>query len=260
MAGWIKLHRSIKNHWIFEKARPKTRLEAWLIILLEANHSDEKVLINGSLIECKRGESLNSLDTWARLFNWDKSKTRRFLKLLKTDTMVELKSTQKTTHLKVCNYDTYQGERNTDETQMKRRRTHKRHTDDTKQEDKEVNNDKESKELNTMSGSIEPRPPDNISSRYDKFIEYINAKLNRSFRGDKKSKAQFRARIKDGYEFKDWEKAIENLMKNEFHKENGYTYITPEFLTRQTILEKWINAKNEKIYDINFTKVQNMLL
>jgi hypothetical protein len=120
--GWIKLYRSIKNHWLLEKNRPLTFFEAWTFILLEVNHSGQELRIGYEVLKCQRGESLNSLDTWAKLFNWHKSKVRRFFKLLEKDSMVELKKCKKSTHLRVCNYDIYQGERNASETQVKRRR------------------------------------------------------------------------------------------------------------------------------------------
>jgi hypothetical protein len=120
--GWIKLYRSVKSHWILPKKTPRTNFEAWIIILLEVNHSGQKIQIGYDILECGRGESLNSLDTWAKIFNWHKSKVRRFLKMLESDSMIVLKKCEKTTHLKVCNYETYQGERNTSETEVKRKR------------------------------------------------------------------------------------------------------------------------------------------
>jgi len=122
MEGWISVHRKIWEHWLVEKSRPLTRLEAWLKILMEVNHEQKKVSLGNELIIVKRGESINSLDTWARLFNWDKSKVRRFFKLLESDSMIVLKSNRKTTHLNVCNYEDYQDKRNSNETQMKRKR------------------------------------------------------------------------------------------------------------------------------------------
>jgi len=48
-------------------------------ILLTVNHSDKKVLIGGVLFDVKRGDSIMSLDSWAKRWNWNKSKVRRFL-------------------------------------------------------------------------------------------------------------------------------------------------------------------------------------
>ena len=119
--SWIKLHRKIYAHWIFKDAE---RLRAWIIILGHVNFKEEKVALGNDLLICKRGESLMSLDSWAKLFgkNWNKSKVRRFLNLLQNDSMIVLTNEKITTRLTVCNYDTYQDERNTSETQVKRKR------------------------------------------------------------------------------------------------------------------------------------------
>lgn len=121
MSGFISLHRKIQKHWIFQDAN---KLKAWLTILLEVNYSPNKVLIKGTLYDCGRGESLKSLETWAALFGagWSKSATRRFFELLKKDSMICIKNETKTTRLTVCNYDSYQIDRNADETQMERKR------------------------------------------------------------------------------------------------------------------------------------------
>lgn len=121
MEGWIKVHRSITNHWVFSDAE---KLKAWITILLNVNHEEIKVNLGNEIFICGRGESLKSLDSWAKLFgkNWNKSKVRRFFELLKNDSMIVLKSEHITTRLTVCKYDNYQDDRNADETQMKRKR------------------------------------------------------------------------------------------------------------------------------------------
>jgi hypothetical protein len=139
MCGWIKIHRSITNHWLYSEKRVYSKLEAWYDILLNVNYTDNKVMIKGKLYEVKRGESILSYESWGKRWNWDKSKVRRFFNLLQNDSMIELKCDNTTTHLTVCKYESYQGERNADETQTKR----KRNTDETnirkKEEKKEIN-------------------------------------------------------------------------------------------------------------------------
>jgi hypothetical protein len=119
MSGWIKLDREITSHWIF---KDEWKFRNWIDLLTLVNHSEQKVNIKGTVLTCKRGETLCSLDTLARRWNCDKSKVRRFLKLLESDSMIELKSEHITTRLTICKYDTYQGERNEDETQVKHKR------------------------------------------------------------------------------------------------------------------------------------------
>lgn len=119
MSGWIKLHRQLSNHWIWNNSE---YLKWWLDILLEVNHTEQKTLIKGVLFDCKRGEKLYSLDTWAKRWKTNKSKVRRFLEMLQKENMIELKNETITTRLTVCKYDSYQDDRNGSETQTKRKR------------------------------------------------------------------------------------------------------------------------------------------
>jgi hypothetical protein len=91
-------------------------------ILMQANIESKKVLIKGQLIEVGRGEVIYSYETWANRWKINKSKVLRFLKMLEKDSMIVLKSETVTTRLTICKYETYQGERNDSETQVKRTR------------------------------------------------------------------------------------------------------------------------------------------
>ena len=116
MSGWIKVHRKVQDHWIFKEQREFSRFEAWLDILLCANHSEQKVIIQGTVYTVKQGESLHSLETWAKRWNWSKTKVRRFFDTLTKELMIETTNETKTTRLTICNYASYQVERNADET------------------------------------------------------------------------------------------------------------------------------------------------
>ena len=89
---------------------------------MQANIEPKKVLIKGQLIEVERGEIVYSYETWANRWKINKSKVLRFLKMLEKDSMILLKSETVTTRITICKYDTYQGERNDSETQVKRTR------------------------------------------------------------------------------------------------------------------------------------------
>ena len=97
------------DHWILDNAE---YFKAWIIILLECNHKDNKVFIDGEVIECKRGQSVRSLPSWTKLFGkkWSVQKTRTFFNLLKTHFMIETKGLRKSTRLTVLKYDTYQSD------------------------------------------------------------------------------------------------------------------------------------------------------
>lgn len=119
MSGWIKLYRNINKHWIWENS---DYLKWWLDMILEANYEDSKVVIKNKIYECKRGEKLYSLDTWAIRWKTNKSKVRRFFYLLQNDNMIRLVNETQTTRVTICNYESYQDEVKNVETQTKRKR------------------------------------------------------------------------------------------------------------------------------------------
>src|SRR5574337_1021890 len=84
--GWVKIYRSVQKNWLWEK--PLSKLEAWIDIIMSANIVEEKVRFGNELYVCGRGEKLYSYDTWAERWGWNKSKVRRFLKMLENDTMI----------------------------------------------------------------------------------------------------------------------------------------------------------------------------
>lgn len=117
--GWISLHRKVKKHWLWKSSN---RFQWWVDILLTVNHADDKVLINKKLIECKRGQSVRSLDTWAKDWNVSKGTVRDFFKLLHGENMIYTENLKITTRITVCNYDNYQNPLHTEKTHSKHTR------------------------------------------------------------------------------------------------------------------------------------------
>lgn len=150
MSGWIKIYRQIDKHWVWEN---ESYFKAWITILLRVNFEDRKTLVSGELIDCKRGQSLYSLKTWAKIFgkNWTIQRVRTFFELLKKEHMINTEGLQKTTRLTVLNYDSYQNEQQTNNTQKSFESTHKQHTDNTQitstKEGKEGKEVKEEREI-----------------------------------------------------------------------------------------------------------------
>jgi hypothetical protein len=108
MEGWIRLHRQFLDNWLCDEYRPLTKREAWENMIFWANFKDDKILIKGQLIECKRGQICYSLETWSKKFNWSVGQVRQFFKLLENDSMIMLEGMKYTTRLTICNYESYQ--------------------------------------------------------------------------------------------------------------------------------------------------------
>lgn len=75
---------------------------------------------------------------------------------------------------------------------------------------------------------------------YDNFIKEFNEITGRNFSNrDKKARRQFEARLKEGYLVKDLLNATKACMVEDFHRESGFKYVQPEFITRSDKLEKY---------------------
>lgn len=77
-------------------------------MLLRANHEDKKVLMDGSLVECKRGQLITSLYALAKDWGVSRDVIRHYLDLLESDAMIQRKATSKYTQITICNYASYQ--------------------------------------------------------------------------------------------------------------------------------------------------------
>ncbi|HAC1830642.1 TPA_asm: DnaD domain protein [Listeria monocytogenes] len=106
-SGWIKIYRSLQEHWIWENEK---YLKWWLDLLLLANHQDRDILINGELIMIKRGQKHTSELWLSNRWNADRKQVRKFLELLKKNDMITItKSRQKGTTYEISNYNDFQG-------------------------------------------------------------------------------------------------------------------------------------------------------
>ncbi|HHE6877777.1 TPA: DnaD domain protein [Staphylococcus aureus] len=127
MTGWISIDRSIQNHWLFKEKRTFSKLEAWIYLLMEANHSKAKVPIGNQIVTVERGQRLTSILTLSDLFNWSRFKVKTFLDLLESDGMLEVKTTSKYTLITIVNYDFYQSEQGRNQHQNDIKPTSKQH-------------------------------------------------------------------------------------------------------------------------------------
>jgi hypothetical protein len=155
--GWIRLWRKIQDDPLWRERREFSKAEAWIDILMEVRHEESpvEVLIKNEVFICHQGESLYSLDTWARRWRWSRSKVRRFFELLKKMRKIDTVPCSKSTHLKVLKYNDYNKKRNADETQMKRRRNASETQTATNKNDNNYKNDKNIKTYCTDSTEYE---------------------------------------------------------------------------------------------------------
>ena len=105
--GYILLDRQIQDHFLWQN-KPFSKGQAWIDLLMLVNHTDEKVLFDGELIDVKRGEKITSLVKLSTRWGWSINKVSRFLNLLENELMITQKRNSKRTSLTVVNYGFYQ--------------------------------------------------------------------------------------------------------------------------------------------------------
>ena len=104
--GWISLHRSLLNHWIYEDAE---YLKIWITFLLEATHKKQRKLVGNQSIELDVGQFVFGRKKFAERLKIKEWKLQKATELLVKDEMIKtVKRTNKYTIYEIVNYSFYQ--------------------------------------------------------------------------------------------------------------------------------------------------------
>lgn len=233
-SGWVKLHRKIRDHWIWQDPN---YLKWWIDLLMLVNHSPAKVLINGKPILIQRGMYHTSETKLSERWYIDRRTVSRFLKMLESDDMITVnKRRQDGTTVKVNNYAAYQGVFDGDmhnemDNGIHNESASKAHQNVHKQE---LNNNKNSKnEKNSNIGGL--RPPAPTSKKFIiPTVEEITAYCADRHNGidAEHFHDHYTARgwiLSNGKKMVDWKASVRTWEKNERERgrpngnSNGYT-------------------------------------
>lgn len=105
MSGWIKIHREIADHWIFQDAE---KFKWWIDMLFLASYEANRVNVGNRITEVKRGQFLGSLAFLSKRWGVSKERVINFLRLLQSDGMIDKSSDKNITLITICNYESYQ--------------------------------------------------------------------------------------------------------------------------------------------------------
>ncbi len=139
--GWVKIHRKIWENPFFTRSRVYSNLEAFLWMIMRANHKDGQFFIGTQIVNVKRGQLITSQKKMCNKFKWSNSKLRNYLKVAQKASMIKVETTSKTTCITIIKYDTYQDSHTEEKLQKNQRNTEealKKHTN--KNDKKEKNN------------------------------------------------------------------------------------------------------------------------
>lgn len=151
--GYISLWRSIQDNELwFEESF--TRAQAWIDLLLLANHKTTYMRVRGIRLEVKRGQIGRAKETLADRWQWSRSKVMRFLNELEEYGMIEQQTSIKNSRLpriiSIVNYEKYQQ----NEQQKDNKRTINEQQKDTNNNVNKLNNENNENNENNNKRTI----------------------------------------------------------------------------------------------------------
>jgi len=108
--GWIKLHRQIADNPLW-KCESFSRGQAWVDLILLANHKNSFFYKRGIKIDVKRGQLGISEKGLSDRWKWSRNKVKKFLKDLEKEHQIKIEKSNVTQVVTVLNYNEFQQER-----------------------------------------------------------------------------------------------------------------------------------------------------
>ena len=127
MAGWIKLHRKLKNSLVFDNP---DLLKVWIWCLLKAMHDDYIQMIGLQEVELEKGQFIFGRKVAANELKMSESKTYRLIKKLETMQNLNIKANNKYSIITIANWELYQSDSNNSEQQFEQQMNNKRTTNE----------------------------------------------------------------------------------------------------------------------------------
>ena len=208
MEGWIKLHRKLAMNkmWLHDEF---TRGQAWVDLLMLANHEDGFIRVRGHRIEIKRGQVGWSQESLAKRWKWSRKKVSNFLQeLQEMEQQIEQQKNNFSSIITIVNYDLYQQKEQQNEQQKHSKSTAKAQQKHTNKNDK---NEKNNKNLFIVPSVEEIQTycherKNKIDAQY--YFDYQTAR---------------KWILKGGQKIKDWKAVIRTWEKNDYNNggDNG---------------------------------------
>lgn len=226
--GWIKLHRQIADNPLW-KCESFSRGQAWVDLILLANHKNSFFYKRGIKIDVKRGQLGISEKGLSDRWKWSRNKVKKFLKDLEKEHQIKIEKSNVTQVVTVLNYDEFQQEKTPSGTPND---TPKGHQKDT------YKNDNKEKKINNISSS----------EFRERTIKYLNIKLKTKFRDNTNQTIKDLEKIwKEKYTLNDIKKVLDYKI-NEWKEDTEMKkYLVPSTLFRFSNFEKYLESASNYI-------------
>ena len=173
--GYVKIYRKIEDFpfWLAEKF---THGQAWVDLILLANHKPNTIYRRNIKIEVLRGQVGWTVKGLAKRWQWSRGKVDRFLKELENGHQITYSKNNVSAVITVNNYETYQPDGHQTDTKQ----TPNGHQTDTNNNDNNYKHDKEEERergrINNITNFIEQQV-ENIYKAYPKKTDEFPAKV-----------------------------------------------------------------------------------
>lgn len=208
MSGWVAIHRDILNSdlWLSEKF---TRGQAWIDLIMLANHKDGFFRKRGVRVDVKRGQVGYSELALSDRWNWSRGKVNRYLIELESDGNIIQQKTRLTTLITITKYDVYQSK------QDNRRTT----SDTTDGQQTDINNNDNNVNNDNKKEYIPPSMKDGAVP-YQEIIDLYHKKLPdlpKVAKLTQKRKSQIKRRwVEDLTEIEHWDNYFDYISHSDF--------------------------------------------
>lgn len=238
--GYIKLHRQLQDCWIWKKG-PFSEGQAWVDLLLLANHKDVKMVIGGELTSVSRGSYHTSIVSLSERWKWSRPRVKRFLTLLERDNMLTQKCTPYGTTLTIVNYGVFQDVGTASVTTNVQPSFSERAPNVT-----QTINVKNDKNDNNINNNVKQERKKDISE----VINYLNKTAEKNFKqGVDATVKMINARFEDGYSFDDFVKVIDCKVSDWKDNPDMNKYLRPSTLFRPGNFENYLNESKGNKYE-----------
>lgn len=105
MAGWLKLHRSVTDSFVFKNP---DRLKFWIWCLCKASHQERETTVGLQDIKINKGQFIFGRKVASTELNMAESKIYRLLKTFEKREKIEVESNNKFSIVTVVNWEFYQ--------------------------------------------------------------------------------------------------------------------------------------------------------
>lgn len=105
--GWILIHRKLRETDLWNQER-FTRGQAWIDLLLRANHEDKEVNIRGNILNVKRGQVLAAQRYLAKEWKWHFTTVTNFVTYLVKHDFIDYRKSTVCSVITIKNFSKYQ--------------------------------------------------------------------------------------------------------------------------------------------------------